>query len=128
MRRLVKAHDALIGAKATNEEADAIFADWEAKNPKPASKRGTRKWLSRGCAYHARVTAPAWQAMREAEKTFAEAQAAVAGVPVASAADVQALIACSVIYDEVELCRHNRAPIARVVVQEYLRLGKAVQA
>jgi hypothetical protein len=35
---------------------------------------------------------------------------------------------CSAIYDEVELNRHNRAPIARVVAQEYFRLGKAVLA
>jgi hypothetical protein len=64
----------------------------------------------------------------EAETAFVQAQDAVASVPIASAADVQALIACSVIYDEVELCRHNRAPIARAVAQEYFRLGKAVQA
>jgi hypothetical protein len=38
------------------------------------------------------------------------------------------MAACSAIYDEVELNRHNRAPIARVVAQEYVRLGKAVQS
>jgi hypothetical protein len=126
--RLARAHEALIVAKANNDEADAMFADWEVKNPKPVSKRGTRKWLKRGCAYHLSVTAPWWQAMMEAEKTFAEAQAAAAGVPIAGLADVQALAACSVIYDHVELARHNRAPIAHVVVQEYFRLGKAVQS
>jgi hypothetical protein len=91
---LAKAHEALIVARANNDEADAMFMDWEAKNPKPASKRGTRKWLKRGCAYHSSVTAPWWQAMMEAEKAFAEAQGAGASVPIASTADVQALIAC----------------------------------
>jgi len=43
-------------------------------------------------------------------------------------ADLHAMAACSAIYDEVELNRHNRAPIARVVAQEYFRLGKAVQS
>jgi hypothetical protein len=62
-----------------------------------------------------------------AETAFAEAQAAVASVPIAGIANVHAMAACSVIYDRVELNRHNRAPIARVVAQEYFRLGKAVQ-
>jgi len=128
IRRLAAAHAILVGAKATAEEAEAMWTDWEAQNPQPASKRGTRKWIRRGSAYHASVTAPSWQALMEAEKTFAEAQAAVASVPIAGAADVQALAACSVVYDRVELCRHNRAPIARVVAQELSRLGKAVQS
>jgi hypothetical protein len=63
-----------------------------------------------------------------AETAFAEAQAAVADVPAAGMANAQAMAACSVIYDRVELARINRAPIARVVAQEYSRLGKAVQS
>jgi hypothetical protein len=126
--RLAEAHVNLIGAQATNEEAEAIFEDWWAQNPKPSSKRAIRKWIKRTGAYHDLVTAPSWQAMFTAETAFVEAQDAVANVPIAGAADVQALVACSVIYDEVELARHNRAPIARVVAQEYFRLGKAVQS
>jgi hypothetical protein len=128
IRQLAKAHEALIAAQATNEEADAMWTDWEAQNPQPASKRGTRKWIRRGSDYHAKVTAPSWQALMTAETAFAEAQAAVARAPIAGMADVQALAACSVIYDRVEVARINRAPIARVVAQEYHRLGKAVQS
>jgi hypothetical protein len=128
IRRLAKAHEALIAAQATNEEADAMWTDWEAQNPQPASKRGTRKWIRRGSDYHAKVTTPSWQALMTAETAFAEAQAAVARVPIVSTADVHALVACSVVYDAVELCRHNRALIARVVAQELFRLGKAVSS
>ena len=84
--RLARAHEALIGAKATAEEAEAMWIDWEAQNPQPASKRGIRKWIRRGSAYHASVTAPSWQALMEAETAFAEAQDAVASVPIAGAA------------------------------------------
>jgi hypothetical protein len=122
--RLAKAHEALIGAQAINEEAEAIFEDWWAQNPKPSSKRAIRKWIKMTGAYHDLVAAPSWQAMITAETAFAEAQEAVANVPITGAGDVQALAASSVIYNEVELNRHNRAPIARVVAQEYFRLGK----
>jgi hypothetical protein len=121
MRRLAKAHDALISAKATAEEAEAMWMDWEAQNPQPASKRGTRKWIRRGSVYHANVTAPSWQTLMEAETAFAEAQTAVANVPIAGVADVQAMAACSIIYDHVELARINRAPIARIVAREYFQ-------
>jgi hypothetical protein len=63
-----------------------------------------------------------------AEQAYATAQITVAAIPISSPADLHAMAACSAIYDEVELNRHNRAPIARVVAQEYVRLGKAVQA
>ena len=108
---LAKAHEALIVAKANNDEADAMFLDWEAKNPKPASKRGTRKWL-KGDALPLSVTAPWWQAMMEAEKPSPRPRRSRQRL-IAGAADVQALIACSAIYDEVELNRHNRADGAR---------------
>lgn len=128
IRRLAKAHEALITAQATNEEAEAIWNDWETQNPSPASRRGRKKWI-RGAEVHRRViVAQPWQALMTAETAFAEAQAAVASTPIAGAADVQAMAACSVIYDRVELARINRAPIARVVAQEYFRLGKAVQS
>ena len=75
---LAKAHTILIGAQATNEEAEAMWSDWEVQNPQPASKRGRRKWISRGSAYHASVTAPSWQILMTAEGVFAAAQTAVA--------------------------------------------------
>jgi hypothetical protein len=75
--QLAAAHETLIGAQATAEEAEAMWTDWELRNPQPAGKRGTRKWIKRGNAYHRRVTAPSWQALMDAESVFAEAQTAV---------------------------------------------------
>jgi hypothetical protein len=128
IRELAAAHETLIGAQATAEEAEAMWTDWEAQNPQPASKRGTREWIKRGNAYHRHNTAPSWQALMDAELVFSDAQAAVADVPIAGPADLDAMTGASVIYDRVDICRHNRAPIARVVAQEYFRLGKAVQS
>jgi uncharacterized protein involved in high-affinity Fe2+ transport len=64
----------------------------------------------------------------DAELVFSDAQAAVADVPIEGPTDLDAMTAASVIYDRVDICRHNRAPIARVVAQEYFRLGQAVQS
>lgn len=128
IRRLAAAHETLIGAHATNEEAEAMWMDWQAQHPQPSSKRGTRKWIKAGSTYHQSVTAPSWQALMAAETAFAEAQAAVASVPVADLADVRALAACSVIYDRIELARVNRAPIGIIVAQQYFQLGRAVQS
>jgi hypothetical protein len=77
-------------------------------------------------AYEREVVSAYWLALIAAEQAFAAAQTAVAAIPLAGAADLQAMAACSGIYDEVELCRHNRAPIARGA-QELSRLGKAAQ-
>jgi hypothetical protein len=126
IRRLMNAHTNLIAAQATNEEAEAIWSDWEAQNPSPASRKGRRRWIRRASVEREAIVATPWQALMTAETAFAVAQAAVASVPIAGTADVQAMAACSVIYDRVELARHNRAPIARVVAQELFRLGKAV--
>jgi hypothetical protein len=124
--QLAAAHETLIAAQATAEEAETMWTDWEAQNPQPASKRGTREWIKRGNAYHRRFTAPSWQALMDAELVFSDAQDAVADVPIAGPADLDAMTAASVIYDHVDICRHNRAAIARVVAAEYFRLGKAV--
>ena len=128
VHRLTEAHRTLIGARAAEEEAYAMFEDWLAQNPEPKSKRGGRRWIKRMGAYEREVMAAEFQALIAAEQVFSEAQETVAAIPIAGPADLHAMAACSAIYDEVELNRHNRAPIARVVVQEYVRLGKAVQA
>jgi hypothetical protein len=128
IHRLTEAHTRLIGAQAAEEEAYAMFEDWLAQNPEPKSKRGRRRWIKRMGAYEREVMAAEFQALIDAEQAFSEAQEAVAANPIASAADLHVMAACSAIYDAVELNRHNRAPIARVVAQEYFRLGKAVQA
>jgi hypothetical protein len=57
IRDLERAHANLKIAQASNEEAEAMWTDWQAQNPQPASKRGTRRWMKRGSAYHQRVTA-----------------------------------------------------------------------
>jgi len=126
LRDLAKAHTLLIGAQATNEEAEAMWTDWEAQNPQPISRKGRRKWIRRGSIYHASVTAPSWQILMTAEGAFAAAQTAVASVPITGAADVEAMAAASVIYDKVELARGNRAPIAIMVADEIFKRGLAV--
>ena len=126
IRFLAMAHEDLIAAQATNEEAEAILADWEAENPAPASKRGKRRWLRRSEAARARLVSEPWQGLMAAEIAFARAQDDVAAVPVTSLADLRAMVACSLDYDGVELARINRAPIAQVVAQAVF--GKAVQS
>jgi hypothetical protein len=61
-----------------------------------------------------------------AELVFARAQCEVALVPITGAADLHAMAACSVVYDKVELARHNRAPIGLMVADEIALLGKSV--
>jgi hypothetical protein len=106
--------------------ANELFEAWERSHPEPKSKRGRRRWIRQMAAYHREVTPAAWQALIAAEQTFDAAQTAVAATPIASTTDLHAMAACAAIYDEVELARHNRAPIARVVAQQLFRLGKAV--
>ncbi|WP_426533640.1 hypothetical protein [Bradyrhizobium sp. McL0615] len=105
-----------------------MFEDWLAQNPEPKSKRGRRRWIKRMGVYEREVMAAEFQDLIAAEQTFSEAQEAVATIPISSPADLHIMAACSTVYDEVELNRHNRAPIARVVALGYFRLGKAVQS
>jgi hypothetical protein len=59
--RLAEAHVNLIGAKATAEEAEAMWTDWEAQNPQPASKRGHPEMDQEGkrlpCERHSAIVA-----------------------------------------------------------------------
>lgn len=126
--RLARAHTALVVAQAAEEEAAAMFDDWLVQHPEPKSKRGKRRWIKQMGAFEREFMSAEFQALIAAEQAFAAAQTAVAAIPLAGAADLQAMAACAAVYDEVELNRHNRAPIARVVAQEYFRLGKAVQS
>ena len=128
IRRLAEAHAELEKAMEAEYAANDLFEAWERSHPQPKSRKGTRRWIKKAQAYHLEVTPAAWHALMDAEQAFAAAQTAVAVIPIAGAADLHAMAACSAIYDEVELNRHNRAPIARVVAQEYFRLGKAVQS
>jgi hypothetical protein len=126
--RLAEASAELGKAMEADDAANDLFEAWERSHPAPKSKRGKRRWIRQMAAYHREVTPAAFHALMDAERAFDAAQIAVAAIPIASVADLHAMAAASVIYDAVELNRHNRAPIARVVAQEYFRLGKAVQS
>jgi hypothetical protein len=128
VRALAKAHDALIAAQATNEEAEAIWQDWEDRNPQPASRRGRKRWIRRADVQRQALVSKPWQALMKAELVFAGAQIGLAVVPIASTADLEAMAACSVTYDRVDLARVNRAPIGLMVAREVSRLGMAVQS
>lgn len=128
LSRLQASHSVLIRAQAANEEARAMWEDWEVQNPQPASKRDFRKWIRKGNAYHNAVIAESWRALITAEVAFIADQNAIAVAPITGPADVRVLAAASVIFDAVELCCTNRAPIARSVAGEVARLGKVVLA
>jgi hypothetical protein len=126
IRFLAMAHEDLIAAQATNEEAEAMMEDWEAKNPAPTSRKGKRRWRKRATAERDRLLSEPWQGLMEAEIAFARAQTDVAKVPIASLADLRAMATCSVAYDGIELARVNRALIAQVVANAVF--GKAVRS
>jgi hypothetical protein len=126
IRVLDGAHASLIAAQADNEEAEAMWTDWEAQNPQPASRKGQRRWFRRGADYHAKLTSPSWQALMKAEGVFAKAQTAVAAVPIVTVAELRTMATCSLKYDAVELVNHNEAPIAQRVASEVF--GKGVQS
>jgi hypothetical protein len=126
--QLAAAHETLIGAQATNEEADAMWTDWEAQNPKPAGKRARKSWFKKASSYQDATVAKPWLALMTAEAVFVAAQDAVAETPIAGPADLHAMVGAAVVYDAALLARRNSAPIARLVAQEYFRLGQAVQS
>jgi hypothetical protein len=127
IRQLAGMHEALIRAQADSDEAEGIWLDWVVQNPQPKSKRGIRKWIKRAGAYHDSVATRSWRALIDAESAFAKAQDDVAEAPIASNADLHTMVACSVMYDRVELARHNRAPLAVRVAGELFRTSVADQ-
>ena len=126
IRALDVAHADLIRAQAANTAAWDLSERWELDNPAPESKRGKKRWIRKARAYQLSVTPKPWQALMKAESDFDAAQIAVAMVPAGSAADIHAMAACSIIYDEVDLARRNTAPIGRAVAFELVQLGMAV--
>jgi hypothetical protein len=106
----------LIDAQEVYARAEATSEKWEAEHSVPTSKRGRRRYLKRLNAHRETFIPAAWQALMQAEADFAEAQAALAGVPIASMDDFKTMIVSAELYDDVDLCRINRAPIARAVV------------
>jgi hypothetical protein len=69
-----------------------------------------------------------WQALMQAEADFADAQAALAAVPIASMEDFKTMIVSAEPYHDVELCRINRAPIARAVVFNIAEMARGGQS
>jgi hypothetical protein len=123
MQSLIEAHAELVKAQAADYAANDLFEAWERSHPQPKSKKGTRRWIKQAQAYHLKVTPAPWHALMDAKQIFAAAQTAVAAVPIDGAADLYMMATCSVIYDRVELNRHNRAPIAVMVADEMVRMG-----
>ncbi len=126
IRALDLAHAELVKAKAANTAAWDLAERWEFDNPEPDSKRGKRRWIKKAREYHLKVTPKPWNELMLAESDFDAAQIAMAMVPAGSAADIHAMAACSIIYDEVDLARRNTAPIGRAVAFELVQLGMAV--
>jgi hypothetical protein len=128
IRALDHAHTSLMIAQAANEEAEAIWTDWEPQHPEPASKRGRRRWIRRANIERQALTSKPWQALMRAELVFATAQCEVALVPIITGpADLHGMAVASAKYDRVELARGNRSPIGLMVATE-LALGSAVQS
>jgi hypothetical protein len=121
---LVDALLRLILAQAANDHAETVSTTWEAENPMPTSKRGRRRWLKRLDAHRETFIPAAWQALMQAEADFTEAQTALAAVPIAGMGDLRIMIAAAELYDGIELCRINRAPIARAVVAYFARTAE----
>jgi hypothetical protein len=122
---LDEAHAQLVKAKVANTAAWDLSERWELDNPAPESKRGKKRSIRKARAYQLSVSPMPWQALMKAESDFDAAQIAVAMVPAGSAADIHAMAACSIIYDEVDLARRNTAPIGRAVAFELVQLGMA---
>jgi hypothetical protein len=127
IRHLELAHGRLKIAQADHEEAQAILTDWEAQHPKPASKRGMRRWNRRADAQRLALLSTPWQALLDAEQAFERDQHGLAAVPITGPGDIAALAAATIIFDVVELHTNIRAPIARAVAaQVFKQQGKAV--
>jgi hypothetical protein len=48
IRALNHAHANLKIAQAADEEAEAMWTDWQRSHPQPKSRRATRKWIKKG--------------------------------------------------------------------------------
>jgi hypothetical protein len=121
---LVDALLRLILGQAANDHAETVSTTWEAENPMLTSKRGRRRWLKRLDAHRETFIPVAWQALMQAEADFTKAQTALAAVPIAGMGDLRIMIAAAELYEGIELCRINRAPIARAVVAYFARTAE----
>jgi hypothetical protein len=110
-------HRLRIADEANTRITDLIDA-WDRDNPMPASRRGKRRNIKRAHAYYTAIKGfEVWQAVVEAENNFHEAQEAVAGMECLSRGDLNLLVEASLMHDDRELNRGNRAPISRAIVR-----------
>ena len=92
--------------------------------PGTKSRKGRRRYLKRLNAHRETFIPQAWQALMQAETDFAEAQAALAAVPIAGMDDFKTMIVSAELYDDIELCRINRSPISRAVVAHVAEMAR----
>jgi hypothetical protein len=110
-------HRLRIADEANDRRTDLIDA-WDRENPMPASKRGKRRNIKRAHAYYIAITGyEIWQAVVAAENDFHAAQEAIADIECLSREDLNLLIEASLMHDDRDLSRGNRAPIARALVR-----------
>jgi hypothetical protein len=119
--RLIYAQEVYARAEATSEK-------WEAEHSVPTSKRGRRRYLKRLNAYRETFIPAVWSALMQAEADFADAQTVLAATPIAGMDDFKTMIVSAELHDDVELCRINRAPIARAVVAHVAEMARGGQS
>jgi hypothetical protein len=118
----------LIYAQEVYARAEANSEKWEAAHRVPASKRGQRRRLKRLNAFRETFIPAAWQALMQAEADFTEAQTVLAATPIAGMDDFKTMIVSAELYDDVDLCRINRAPISRAVVAHVAEMARGGQS
>jgi len=97
---------------------NGLIAAWDRDNPMPASRRGRRRNIKRAHAYYVAIKGfDVWQAVVAAENDFHDAQEIVADVECFSKEDLNLLVEASLMHDDRDISRGNRAPIARAVVR-----------
>jgi hypothetical protein len=118
---LCDAKDRLTDARAAYARAEAASTEWEAQYPAPTSRKGRRRSLKRLNAYRETFIPAAWQTLMRAEADFTEAQTVLAAVPIVGSGDLGIMLAAAEQFDGIELCRINRAPIARTAVAYFAK-------
>lgn len=99
---LRESHDRLEAAKARFTADDLTVSEWEANNPRPASKRAIKRWARKWRDYRDGAEYDSWRAQLAAEKDFAAAQLAVARVTPLDENDLLLKAAAAFVYDKVK--------------------------
>lgn len=109
--RLDAAKATLDAAKAHTDERLRLVGAWEARHPRPTSRRGQRRWRRQAEAYRFEVVTPAWNDQMVAENAFRSTQSAVAAIAPMNRDDLIAKAHCSAMFDPVELAGPQSAAI-----------------